>query len=57
MADFHPDNPLIVQGDHTVLVEVDNPLADRAVLNTQLASTVLAGGSSLTPRASTTLRP
>ena len=26
MADFHPDNPLIVQGDHTVLVEVDNPL-------------------------------
>jgi len=26
VADFHPDNPLIVQGDHTVLVEVDNPL-------------------------------
>ena len=26
MADFHSDNPLIVQGDHTVLVEVDNPL-------------------------------
>ena len=26
MADFHPENPLIVQGDHTILVEVDNPL-------------------------------
>jgi hypothetical protein len=25
VADFHPDNPLIVRGDHTVLVEVDNP--------------------------------
>jgi DNA excision repair protein ERCC-3 len=24
--DFHPANPLIVQGDHTILVEVDNPL-------------------------------
>jgi hypothetical protein len=26
MSEFHPENPLIVQGDHTVLVEVDNPL-------------------------------
>ena len=25
-AEFQPQNPLIVQGDHTVLVEVDNPL-------------------------------
>ena len=25
MADFHPDNPLIVQGDHTILVEVASP--------------------------------
>jgi DNA excision repair protein ERCC-3 len=24
--EFHPENPLIVQGDHTVLVEVDSPL-------------------------------
>ena len=26
MAEYIPENPLIVQGDHTVLVEVDNPL-------------------------------
>jgi len=26
VPDFHPQNPLIVQGDHTILVEVDNPL-------------------------------
>jgi len=26
----NPDNPLIVQGDHTVLLEVDNPLHDEA---------------------------
>ena len=26
MSEFHPENPLIVQGDHTILVEVDNPL-------------------------------
>ena len=26
MTEFHPENPLIVQGDHTVLVEVDSPL-------------------------------
>ncbi|MBI2949567.1 MAG: DEAD/DEAH box helicase [Verrucomicrobia bacterium] len=26
MSEFNPQNPLIVQGDHTVLVEVDNPL-------------------------------
>ena len=25
MNEYHPDNPLIVQGDHTVLLEVDNP--------------------------------
>ena len=25
-AEFQPENPLIVQGDHTVLLEVDNPL-------------------------------
>ncbi len=25
MTDFNPENPLIVQGDHTVLIEVDNP--------------------------------
>ena len=25
MTGYRPDNPLIVQGDHTVLVEVDNP--------------------------------
>ena len=25
MSEFHPENPLIVQGDHTILVEVDNP--------------------------------
>jgi len=24
-AEHHPDNPLIVQSDHTVLLEVDNP--------------------------------
>jgi len=26
MAGYHPDNPLIVQGDRTILVEVNNPL-------------------------------
>ena len=26
MSDFNPLNPLIVQGDHTILIEVDNPL-------------------------------
>ena len=25
MTGYHPENPLIVQGDHTVLVEVDSP--------------------------------
>jgi DNA excision repair protein ERCC-3 len=25
MTSYHPENPLIVQGDHTVLVEVDSP--------------------------------
>jgi DNA excision repair protein ERCC-3 len=25
MTTYHPDNPLIVQGDHTVLMEVDSP--------------------------------
>jgi len=25
MSIYRPDNPLIVQGDHTVLVEVDGP--------------------------------
>ena len=25
MAEFNPENPLIVQGDHTVLLEVDSP--------------------------------
>src|SRR5437764_1425280 len=25
MTGFRPDNPLIVQGDHTLLVEVDSP--------------------------------
>jgi DNA excision repair protein ERCC-3 len=25
MTTHHPENPLIVQGDHTILVEVDNP--------------------------------
>ena len=25
MSDYNPENPLIVQGDHTVLVEVDSP--------------------------------
>ena len=30
MSDFHPENPLIVQGDHTILVEVDNPLYAQA---------------------------
>ena len=25
MSAYHPENPLIVQGDHTVLVEVDSP--------------------------------
>lgn len=29
-TEFHPENPLIVQGDHTVLVEVDNPLYTEA---------------------------
>jgi len=27
---YHPENPLIVQGDHTVLLEVDNPLHEEA---------------------------
>ncbi len=30
MTDFNPENPLIVQGDHTVLIEVDNPLYPEA---------------------------
>ena len=25
MSGYQPENPLIVQGDHTVLVEVDSP--------------------------------
>lgn len=25
MTIHHPENPLIVQGDHTILVEVDSP--------------------------------
>jgi len=25
MSDYTPTNPLIVQGDHSVLVEVDSP--------------------------------
>ena len=25
MTDFNPANPLIVQGDHTILVEVNSP--------------------------------
>lgn len=29
-TEFHPESPLIVQGDHTVLVEVDNPLYTEA---------------------------
>src|SRR5438105_7728578 len=30
MSEFHPQNPLIVQGDHSILVEVDNPLYPEA---------------------------
>ena len=30
MTEFNPQNPLIVQGDHTILVEVDNPLYPEA---------------------------
>ncbi|MCP4456296.1 MAG: DEAD/DEAH box helicase family protein [Planctomycetes bacterium] len=30
MTGAHPDNPLIVQGDHTVLVEVDSPRYEAA---------------------------
>lgn len=30
MTEFRPENPLIVQGDHTVLVEVDGPLYEQA---------------------------
>ncbi|MBA7682579.1 hypothetical protein ES703_90931 [subsurface metagenome] len=30
MTAYHPENPLIVQGDHTVLVEVDSPLYEKA---------------------------
>ena len=30
MTDFNPANPLIVQGDHTVLVEVDSPRYEAA---------------------------
>ncbi len=30
MSDFNPENPLIVQGDHTVLIEVDNPFYPEA---------------------------
>ena len=30
MAEYIPENPLIVQGDHTILVEVDNPLYPEA---------------------------
>jgi hypothetical protein len=26
VTEYKPENPLIVQGDHTILVEVDNPL-------------------------------
>ena len=28
MAKYQPDNPIIVQGDRTILVEVGNPLYD-----------------------------
>ena len=30
MTEYIPENPLIVQGDHTILVEVDNPLYTEA---------------------------
>ncbi len=30
MSESNPQNPLIVQGDHTVLLEVDNPLYEEA---------------------------
>ena len=30
MTGYHPENPLIVQGDHTILVEVDSPHYEQA---------------------------
>ena len=30
MSDYDPSNPLIVQGDHSVLVEVDSPRYEEA---------------------------
>ena len=30
MSVYQPENPLIVQGDHTILVEVDSPLYEKA---------------------------
>jgi len=30
MTGYHPENPLIVQGDHTILVEVDSPHYEEA---------------------------
>ncbi len=30
MSVYQPENPLIVQGDHTILVEVDSQLYEKA---------------------------